>query len=179
MKRIALAIAALACSLIPLAVTSTAPAGAATNTRCVRGSSTSSGLCFTYLSSVKHLAVAEAVPLQNHSSKTATFNCSFTRTITKSITWGASLSTEAQATLFGFLETKVSGTISRSVSQTAAQATAAGLSVRLKPGQSAVCERTYGYVVTRVRKNEWHGTTGSDKVLTSKVPSYLGVRLVD
>lgn len=179
MKRIVLALAVVLSALLGTSTTLVPSASAAVSHRCVPGSATSSGLCFYFLSSVKHLSVAEAVPLVNRSRKTATFQCSFTRTISRSVAWGASLSAEAKATLFGLLESKISATVSRTVTQTVSQAEAAGLSVRLKPGQSAVCERTYGYVTTRVRREEWHGTKGTSKILTTKVPSYLGVRLVD
>lgn len=149
--------------------------------RCLPGSGAASGTCFTFLSSRKHSVAVESVPLVNHSHKVVTLHCDFTRTVSRSVTWGASLTTTAKATLFKVVEASVSATVSRTVSQTAQQATRAGGSVTLRPGQSVTCLRTYGWVVTRVRKVYW---TSNDQihietVIKSKVPSHLGVTVVD
>lgn len=149
--------------------------------KCLKGSGAASGTCFTFLSSRKHSVAVESVPLVNHSHKVATLHCDFTQTISRSVKWGASLTASAKATLFGVMEASISATISKEISQTAQQATNAGGSVRLRPGESVTCLRTYGWVTTRVRKTYW---TSNDQihietVISSKVPSHLGVTVVD
>lgn len=148
-------------------------------TRCLRGSGTHSGRCFTSHRIYKHLKVVEAVPLVNRSRHTATFHCSFTRTITRSFAVGASVSAEAKASLFELVDASTTVTVQRTVTQTASEATEAGLTVRLRPGQRATCERTYGYVTTRIRDYTYSGTYSRTRRYKVRVPSYLGVRLVD
>jgi hypothetical protein len=153
------------------------PASAAT--RCLRGSTTYSGRCFTSHRIYSHLKVVEAVPLVNRSGHTATFHCSFTRTITRSFAVGASVSAEVKASLFELIDASTNITVQRTVTQTASQATEAGLSVRLRPGQRAACERTYGYVTTRITDTRYTGSVSHRRNYRVRVPSFLGVRLVN
>ena len=153
------------------------PAQAAT--RCEKGSTSYSGRCWTIHHVYKHLRVAEAVPLVNHSSHAATFHCSFTRTISRTFEAGISLSYEAKVGLFDLVDVGTHFEVHLSVSQTAAQATEAGLSVRLRAHQRATCERTYGYVTTKVKDVEYAGMYRKTHHYSVKVPSYLGVRLVN
>ena len=148
-------------------------------TRCLRGSTTYSGRCFTSHRIYRHQRVAEAVPLVNRSRHTATLQCSFTHTITRSLDVGASVSSEVKGTLFGLVDASTSITVHRTVTQTASQATQAGASVRLKPGERVTCERTYGYVTTRVTDKRYSGSHVQQRSYRVRVPSYLGVRLVD
>jgi hypothetical protein len=167
----------VAVALLVGAIAGATPANAAT--RCLRGSTTYSGRCFTSHRIFNHLKVVEAVPLVNRSGHAATFHCSFTRTITRSFAVGASVSAEAKATLFGLIDASTSITVQRTVTQTASQATEAGLSVRLRPGQRATCERTYGYVTTRITDTRYSGAVSHRRNYRVRVPSFLGVRLVN
>gem|GEM_PF-6478545 len=124
-------------------------------TRCVRGSGPGSGRCFTFLRSRKVVKAVEGIPLENRSSRPATMHCSFSRTITKSVTAGVKVSASVKGTIFGVVEASVSTEVSMSVTQTASQASTAGGSVRLQPGQSVTCLRTYGHVVARVKDYRW------------------------
>lgn len=127
----------------------------------------------------KHTKVVEAVPLVNHSSKTATMHCGFTQTITRSFSAGVELSETIKAHIFFLVDAETSIKVSMNVSQTASAATSAGGSIVLKPGQSVTCERTYGYVTSTVTRHEWHGLSGTSKKFITKIPSSLGVTLVD
>lgn len=148
-------------------------------TRCVRGSNTHSGRCFKSHRIYKHQKVAEALPLVNRSNHTGTFHCSFSKTITRSFSVGASVSAEVKASLFKLVDASTSMTVERTVTQTASQATEAGASVRLKPGQRVTCERTYGYVTTRITDTTYVGFQSHSRHYRVRVPSYLGVRLVN
>jgi hypothetical protein len=165
----------LAVALLAGAVLGATPAEAAT--RCARGSTTYSGRCFTSHRIYRHRKVVEAVPLSNHSHHAATFHCTFSRTITRSFAVGATVSAEAKATLFHLVDASTSLTLHTTVTQTAAQATEAGVTVRLKPGQHATCERTYGYVTTRITDRRYAGRYSKTRRYSVRVPSSLGVRL--
>jgi hypothetical protein len=166
---------AIAGALLAGAVVGATPAEAAT--RCVRGSTTYSGRCFTSHRIYRHHRVVEAVPLSNRSHHTATFHCSFSKTITRSFSVGATVSAEAKATLFHLVDASTSISLQTTVTQTAAQATEAGVSVRLRPGQHATCERTYGYVTTRITDRRYAGRYSKTRRYRVRVPSALGVRL--
>jgi hypothetical protein len=167
----------IAVALLVGAVAGTTPANAAT--RCLPGTTTYSGRCFASHRIYHHLRVVEAVPLVNRSAHAATFHCSFTRTITRSFAVAASVSAEAKATLFELVDASTSITVQRTVTQTASQATEAGLSVRLSPGQRATCERTYGYVTTQITDTRFSGLVSHRRKYRVRVPSFLGVRLVN
>ncbi len=173
MKRIKLLLIAV---VLPTAVVAGATAADAA-TRCLKGSTTYSGRCFESHRIYRHLNVVEAVPLVNRSRHTATFHCSFTRTITRSVAVGATVSSEIKGTLFGLIDASTSIAVHRTVTQTASQATEAGLSVRLRPKQRATCERTYGYVSTRITDTRYSGSRVKRRRYSIRVPSYLGVRL--
>jgi len=174
-KHIKLVVAAAALLSASLA----APSAADAATRCLPGSNTYSGRCFTSHRVYRALKVVEAVPLVNRSRRTATFHCSFTRTITRSVAVGVSVSAEVKATLFKLVDASTSISVHQEVTQTASQATQAGLSVRLRPRQSAICQRTYGHVKTRITDTSYSGSRVHRRRYTVKVPSFLGVRLVD
>jgi hypothetical protein len=176
-KHVKLVVLAVALFAGAGAVAGAAPASAAT--RCLRGSNTYSGRCFTSHQIYSHLSVVEAVPLVNRSRHTATFHCSFTRTITRSFSVASSVSAEAKATLFELIDASTTVTVQRTVTQTASQATEAGLSVRLRPGQRATCQRTYGSVTTRIKDTEYTGLHSTSRHYQVRVPSFLGVRLVN
>jgi hypothetical protein len=167
----------IAAALLVGAVAGATPANAAT--RCLHGSTTFSGRCFTSHRIYHHLRVVEAVPLVNRSRHAATFHCSFTRTITRSFAVAASVSAEAKATLFELIDASTTITVQRTVTQTASQATEAGLTVRLRPGQRATCERTYGYVTTQITDTRYSGSVSHRSNYRVRVPSSLGVRLVN
>jgi hypothetical protein len=157
----------------------TAPIAARGKTQCVKGSGTYSGRCFTLLRSAKHVTPVESVPLENRSSHKATMHCSFSRTISRSISYGASLSASAEASYFSVVKASVTATVSKEVNQTASQATEAGGSIVLRPGESVTCLRTYGYVTVRVKDYTYRGTTSNSTIRRGKVPSTLGVRIID
>jgi len=60
-----------------------------------------------------------------------------------------------------------------------ARATTAGGSVRLKPGQRVICQRTYGSLVSKVKETTYRPGSQSVRRFKVRVPSYLGVRIVD
>lgn len=158
-----------------------APAARKGTTKCVRGSGPSRGTCYKYLSSRFKLTPVESIPLRNRSSRVVTMSCGFSRTITKSITESASMSSAAEVNaVFGLAKVTVEASVSRSVSQTAEQATTAGGSIRLKPGQQVVCVRTYGSTTLRLQRYEYFP---SGKVVRknfrTKIPAYLGVDIRD
>lgn len=154
-------------------------ADAASKTRCAKNSGSYSGRCWQRSTIYKKLKVAEAVPLENKSKRTITAHCSFSRTITRSFTAGADLGYEAKASLFKLVDVGTSVTLHFSVSQTAAQATDAGASVVLKPGQRVTCQRTYGYVTTKIRDYTYTGTKISNRYYAINIPAYIGVRVVN
>jgi hypothetical protein len=167
-----------------LSTAAVSPASAASATRCQKGSNMEGGRCWTRSTIYKHLKVAEAVPLENLSSRTITAHCQFSRTITKTFTGGVDLNYNAKASILGLVDVGTSYTLHMSVSQSAAQATEAGASVVLRPGQRVTCQRTYGYVSTRIKDYRYWGSTGahagsSTTYYTVTVPAYLGVRVVD
>lgn len=171
-------------------VTSVLVAGAAgsaeatSRTRCQRGSGMESGRCWTRHQVYRHLKVVEAVPLENRSHKTGTFHCTFSRNISQSVEAGYSVGYEAKVSIMKLVDAGTTMTLHMNVSQTASQATEAGASFRLKPGQRVVCQRTYGYVTTRIKDYQWWGGTGahagsSTHYYTVRVPARLGIRVVD
>ncbi|GAB3656103.1 hypothetical protein GCM10027596_09910 [Nocardioides korecus] len=175
----------LTAALVTATTLASVPAAdAASTTRCQRGSGMEAGRCFTRSTVYRHLSVAEAVPLVNNSSRTITAHCSFTRTVSRSMSAGADLGYEAKVTIEGLVDAGTSLTLHMSVSQTASQASTAGASVRLRPHQRVTCQRTYGYVTSRIKDHSWWGGTGAHPgsrtvYRTANIPSYLGVRVVD
>ncbi|MGN6783212.1 MAG: hypothetical protein ACTHJH_17115 [Marmoricola sp.] len=167
-----------------LLVAGATAADAASRTRCQRGSSMEGGRCWTRHQIYRHLKVVEAVPLENRSHKTGTFHCTFSRNISQSVEAGYSVAYEAKVSIMKLVDAGTTMTLHMNVSQTASQATEAGASFRLKPGQRVVCQRTYGYVTTRIKDYRWWGSTGahagsSTHYYTVKVPARLGIRVVD
>lgn len=152
---------------------------AAARTQCAKGSGTHSGRCYT-VGHVNHVVkVVEAVPLQNRSNHTVHAHCSFTQTITRAQETSQEVSAGVKADLFSFVSADTSYHLTKKVSQTASQATTAGGSVTLKPGQHVTCERTYGYVTTIVKVYEYSGTRGKHYSVSTRIPSYLGARFVN
>lgn len=181
-------IAALAMSLAALTLevpASMAPASAAGHIVCEKGSDSYAGVCFKQLSSlVRGIKVVQAVPLINGTShRRANMHCSFSDTVTKSLTLGGSTSmtVSAKASILDLAEVSASTTytLSASVTQTAASASEAGGSVTLPPHTQVVCQRIYSYVTFRVQRQSWHGTSTSNVTKRVTVPSSLGVRIVD
>ena len=147
---------------------------AAGYTRCVGG--TYSGTCSEYLSSVGRSVYVEAVPLVNRSPYTGTFRCGFSTTVSRSLTASVSLTYEEKVSLLTVVDVSVSANVSMSITQTASQATSAGGSFTLRPGQRVTCYRTYGYVNAIVRERQYAGCrVVSVRDVTTAVPSYLGV----
>lgn len=155
-------------------------AHAASRTACAKGSGTGSGHCWERSTIYKHLKVVEAVPLENRSRRTATMHCSFSRTITRSFTAGASVTSSAKVSIIKLVDAGVETTLHGSVSQTSSQATTAGGTIRLKPGQRVTCQRTYGYVTSRI-KDYYYNSKGTHSVrrYAVTIPAYIGVRIVD
>ncbi len=151
------------------------PAEAAT--KCEGG--TGSGRCITVTKVKKHTKVVESVPLENRSSKKATLYCSFTKTISQSITASQSVSGSVKISVFKVVDLSTSIEVSRSLTQTATQATSAGGSVELDPHESVTCQRTYGYVSANVKQVDYTSKKSETKKYTVKVPVSLGVRIVD
>lgn len=169
-----------AAAALLLGMTGTALLGvpsASAATRCEGG--TGSGRCITVSKVKKHVKVVEAVPLENRSKKTATMSCSFTKTVTKSMTGSVSLSVGIKAKVFVVAEASTSIDLSKSVTQSASTATTAAATVKLKPGESVTCERTYGYVKANVKQVDRAGTHTDTKRYTVTVPVSLGARIVD
>lgn len=192
MKKILTAVAATV--LVASALGAPAPAGAAQSegaqtykvakkgnkTVCAKGSGSHSGRCWKLLKSGKKVVVVEAITLENKTKKKkVNMHCSFSRTVSKSVEVGGSVSGSVEAGVFSVVKVNVSTTVHKNVSQTATQASEAGGSVTLKPGESVVCQRTFGHVVARVRQYTWSGNKSEVKILRAKIPSYLGVRVVD
>ena len=186
-----LAAAALVATAVPAAAGSadaaerTAGTGTHTlakgRTVCQKGSTTGSGRCWKLLRTRKKLTVVEAIPLENKTRrKRANMHCSFSRSVSRSVDVGGEVSSSVEAGVFKVVNVNVTATVHRSVTQTAEEASTAGGDVTLRPGESVVCQRTYGYVVARVRQYTWSGGTQSQvKILRAKVPANLGVRIVD
>ncbi|MBE7325937.1 hypothetical protein IEQ44_14900 [Nocardioides sp. Y6] len=163
------------------AAETTAAAKKGKKTRCLKGSGASGGVCFKLRSTKYRVKRVESVPLRNKSSKKATMHCSFTKTISKSVQRKAGISSTAEVNaVFGLAKLNVSVNVEKSVTQTASQATTAGGSIVLKPGEEVTCIRTYGHVVTKVRRYAWSGNKmTSDEIIKTKIPSSLGVDIID
>lgn len=137
-------------------------------------------VCFKLLKTKYRVKRVEAVPLRNKSSKKATMHCSFTKTISRSVQKKAGLSTSAEVNaVFGLAKVNVSVHVEKSVTQTASQATTVGGSVVLKPGEKVTCIRTYGHVVTKVRRIDRRNEERKTRVIKTKIPSSLGVDIID
>ena len=149
-------------------------------TRCTTAGPGSSQ-CFTATHLIKSVQVVESVPLVNKSKKTVNAHCSFSRTITKSVSAGVDLSATVKGTLFKVVEASTTATVHSSVSQTAAQATTAGGSVSLRPGQQIICQRIYSRIVANIKEVTYYPMPKNSKTRTysSTTPSSLGVRFVD
>ncbi len=177
--------AAALVSVMLVAPSATADAAAPTHaraskTKCAKGSGSYSGRCWKLLKTAKRLVVVEAIPLENKTRhKKANMHCSFSRTVSKSVEVGGSVSSSVEAGVFSVVKVNVNVSVHKNVSQTASQASTAGGDVTLKPGESVVCQRTYGYVVARVKQYTWHGGKSETKILKTKIPANLGVRIVD
>lgn len=114
--------------------------------KCVKGSTHSgqsaSGTCYKFLASKVEVVPVESVPLRNRSSKKATLTCKFTRTVSKAVQYGASATSSAEANaVFGLAKISLSVTVSKNVTQTETQASEAGGSVELDPGEKVTCLR--------------------------------------
>ena len=178
MKKLMIVLGALVLALATLSATA-GPASAKNITKCVKGSNEYAGRCYKVISSKKKVVVIEAIPLENDSSHKVTVHCSFSRSISKSVSYGASLSASAEASFFSVVKVSVTASVSKEVSQTASEASEAGGSIVLKPGQSVNCLRTYGVVTARVRETTYNGSNIKHRILKAKVPSYLGVRITN
>lgn len=142
---------------------------------CVGGSS--SGKCVQVLSTTTQSEVVETIPLTNSSPYDVTVNCGFSQTITRSVEQGASaeMSVSAQVAAVG---ASASVGVSESVTQTGSQASSAGGSVDLAPGQTVNCERTYNSVRATMREYSYTGSGTTETArYTVTVPSSLGVTL--
>jgi hypothetical protein len=140
---------------------------------------TYSGRCLTASKVKRHLKVVQSVDLQNRSSRTAVMHCSFTQTITRSVTGSTTLSVGLKGQVLKVVEASTSVDLSKSVTQTASSATTAGGSVTLKRNQAVICQRTYGYVSADIKESTWSGKKGSTRYYTVTVPIRMGVRIID
>lgn len=150
-------------------------------TKCVKGSGTGSGICYTFLSSRYKVTPVESVPLRNRSyKKKATMSCSFSKSVTKTTSYGGSATSSGEVNaVFGLAKLSLSVTVSKQVSQSSTSASSAAGTVTLKPREQVTCLRTYGSVIMRVEKYTYHSKGGTKKVYTTKIPSTLGVDIVD
>lgn len=162
---------------------SPAPAARKSKVKCARSTEPRKpGACYKFLSSRFVTKPVDTVPLQNKSyKKKGTFTCSFSKTVTRSAEYGASITSSAEVNaVFGLAKLSLSATVHKSVTQTSSQATAAGVSVVLKPREKVFCLQTYGKVVMRTRKivrtAEGAVTKSVHKV---SIPSTMGVALRD
>lgn len=157
-----------------------APSQAAS--QCTVAGNNASITCWSTSTVSKTTAVVESVPLKNTSSKTATFHCTFSKSLSYTgaitTTAGASVSASVKAAIFASVDASVSYSVSLSLSQTAAQATEAGVTVSLKPGQSVVCERTYTKVTATVTET-YTNTKTTTTTYKAVLPSSFGVTLAD
>lgn len=148
--------------------------------KCAKGSGSHSGRCWKLLKSQIKVVVVEAIPLENKSRhKKANMHCSFSRTVSKSVEVGGSVSSSVEAGVFSVVKVNVTASVHRNVTQTATEASTAGGDVTLRPGESVVCQRTFGHVVARVKQTTWAGSKTESVILKAKIPSALGVRIVD
>lgn len=137
-------------------------------------------VCFKLVKTKYKVKRVEAVPLRNKSSQTVTMHCSFTKTISRSVQKKAGLSSTAEVNaVFGLAKLNVSVNVEKSVTQTASQATTAGGSVVLAPGQKVTCIRTYGHVVTKVKRTDQRNDEKKTRIIKTKIPSSLGVDIID
>ncbi|MDQ1106443.1 hypothetical protein QE364_003292 [Nocardioides zeae] len=172
MKR-ALALSGAAAAVIGTTLFVAPPAAQADE--CVGGSS--SGKCVQVLSTSVSTSVVETVPMQNNSGTTASFTCGFSQTISRSVETSASaeLSVSAQVAAVG---ASASVGVSESVNQSASEASSAGGTVTLAPGESILCERTYSAVTAQMREYSYSGTGTTETARYQvTVPSSLGIRL--
>jgi hypothetical protein len=137
------------------------------------------GRCLTASAVKKHVSVVESVPIENDSRKTITVTCAFERTITKSTSASISVTGSVKVSIVKVVDLSTSVSVSNEVTQTASTATKIAATIKLKPGQSVTCERTYGYVSAKIREHWWSGGSDHYRNYTVKVPSYLGARVVD
>ena len=137
------------------------------------------GRCLTASAVKKHVSVVESVPIENDSSKTVTATCAFERTITKGTSASISVTGSVKVSIVKVVDLSTSISVTSEVSQSAATATKIAATIKLKPGQSVTCERTYGYVTAKIKEHWWSGGRDHYRNYTVKVPSYLGARIVD
>jgi 3-hydroxyacyl-CoA dehydrogenase len=149
-------------------------AGAARKPQCERGSDEHAGRCFTVGTIVHTVKVVEAVPLNNTSNHVVHAKCDFTQEITKEMSTSQEVQAGVKAELFDFIGADTSYKVTKEVKQSAKEATTAGGSVTLQPGQHIVCERTYGSVSSKVKVYEWDGNKSKHYTVTTHIPSYLG-----
>lgn len=149
-------------------------------TKCVKGSSTYGGHCWTVKYSSYKTKTVEATPLVNHSRKSVDVSCSFSKTISKSFEAGYAYTAEAKANVMGLVDAGTSHTLHMNYRQTGEQASRVGAGARLKPGQRIICLRTYGWVRSSVREFEWRNLkTTFSKSTTVDIPSGIGITVVD
>lgn len=168
----------VAAAVAALLVVPTTPAEAAT--RCTQKGPGSSQ-CFTATNVVRGQKVVESVPLVNRSSKPVTAHCSFSKTISRSVSASVTVAGEVKGTLFKVVDASTSISVSASLTQTAEQATTAGGSVRLRPGQRIICQRIYSNVVSRIKEVTYYPAprNSTTRYYSTTTPSSLGVRFVD
>lgn len=157
-----------------LALTSPLPASAGTS--CQGGSST--GHCVVTSNESVSTSVVDTVPLSNNSGIAGDFTCTFTSTVSESLTTTASVDASVSAQILGAASASVSVGLSQSIQQTGSQATAAGVTVRLEPGQTVQCQRTYQHVVALVHEYDYSQSgTSNERDYTATIPSSFGVAL--
>jgi hypothetical protein len=177
MKRLLAGLVMLGTALGPISLATATPAAAAT--RCQGG--TGSSRCVTVSHVKRHLKVIESVPLENTTKKKkVTMSCSFSRSYSRSMTGSITMSAGVKGQVFGVAEASTSIDLSKSVSQTATQATSASGTVTLKPGEAVLCQRTYGYIKADVKEvTTTAKKKASTRYYTVTIPVSMGARITD
>lgn len=157
------------------AVTLPGTASAATN--CQGG--TSSSRCVTTTNVAAAEVVLDQVPLTNSSPYVATMSCSFSGTVTATLTTSVTVSAGITAQIPLAVEATAGVSASVEVSATASATTTAAGSVELQPGQSVTCQRVATVYTTTVRSFSSNGSSIlDDQTFTAQVPSLIGARIV-
>lgn len=158
------------------AIALAAPGAASAGTSCQGGSY--SGHCVETTNEVVSTSVVDTVPMTNNYSTAADFTCSFTSTISESLETSASVDASVSAGIVGAASASVSVGLSQSISQTGSEATAAGVTVTLQPGQTAYCQRTYQHVTASVHEYDYSSSgTSNERNYSATIPSSFGVAL--
>lgn len=153
------------------------PATASAAVKC--DGTNSAGTCVETTNVISKIDVLDQVPLINDSPYAATMSCSFSGTVSRSLTVSATVSAEVKGKIPFAAEATAGVSASTEVSATASDSATAAGTVRLKPGQSVTCQRIATVLKTDVRSYNYSGTGIFDeKRFTATVPSTIGARIV-